>query len=219
MRRNFLFVLLVFALVPFHLSGQVQIKAAAPPATLPNQIVAGFTGGAVWTSADSAVAVWYFPVLGNFETGDLFALNSVAVPAVDREHAYFVWVYDMKVQNRTQNGSGNAKMTVAVIPAGTATIYYSPNPLARDWSDLTQRATWGTPVATFNCSPAMFYSPDSFQVSDKLYISANLVRSQPVAMRGKTFNFSDLIPHGMTCFSYGQQFSALQTGSCVAMGN
>jgi hypothetical protein len=189
------------------------------PAALTNQVVAGFTGGAVWSSANSGTSIWYFPVLGNLALTDLFALNSVAMPSVDKEHAYFIWVYDWKIQSKSQSGSGAGKMTLAVVPAGTATIYYSSNPLGRDWHDLTQRGSWGTPVAIFACSPTMFYSADAFQTSDKFYISATLVRVQTAAMRGKTFNLGDLIPHGMTCFSYGQQASSNQTGTCVAMGN
>lgn len=212
------FALLIFTFVALQLSAQGQVNSTVPSAH-PNQIVAGFTGGAVWTSGNTAVAIWYFPVLGNFQASDLFELNNVAVPAIDRQHAYFIWVYDWKIQATTQSGKGAGKMTVAVVPAGTATIFYSPNPLNRDWSDPTQRSTWGTPVASFTCSPTMFYSADGFQSSDKLYISATLTRSQPVTLHGKTFNFGDLIPHGMTCFSYGQQFSATQTGSCIAMGN
>ena len=89
----------------------------------------------------TAIAIWYFPVLGNFEASDLFALNNVAVPSIDREHAYFIWVYDWKIQGTSQSGKGAGKMTVAVVPAGTATIYYSAHPMNREWSDLTQRGT------------------------------------------------------------------------------
>lgn len=214
--------LLVSVLASIQLSAQTQqatTTTATATAAAANQVVAGFTGGAVWTSGHSGTSIWYFPVLGDLDVTDLFALNSVSVPSIDKEHAYFIWVYDWKIQSRSQSGSGAGKMTVAVIPGGTATIYYSSNPLSRDWTDLNQRATWGVPVATFACSPAMFYSADGFQASDKFYFSATLIGSQLVGLRRKTFKFGDLIPRGMTCFSYGQQASSIQTGSCIAMGN
>jgi hypothetical protein len=220
MKRILQFMLLVSLLATIPLSAQVSVR---PPNTttgvVANQVVAGFTGGAIWTSANSGICIWYFPVLGNLDITDLFALNNVAQPAIDRQHAYFIWVSDWKIQTTFQSGSGSGKVTVAVVPAGTGTIYYSPNPLNRDWTDPTQRATWGTPVATFTRSAAMFHSPDGFQFTDKFYFSATLVKNQTVVLRGKIVDFGDLMPHGMTCFEYGQQFSSTETGTCIAMGN
>jgi hypothetical protein len=216
-------LLLFLALTSIPVSAQMQNQASgsasAASTPLANQVVAGFTGGAVWTSGNSAVSIWYFPVLGNLAVTDLFELNSLGVPSIDRQHAYFIWVYDWKTLTRSQSGSGAGKMTVAVVPAGTATIYYSSNPLGRDWTDLTQRSTWGAPVATFSCGPAMYYSADGFQVSDKFYFSATLSSIQTVTLRKKTVNFSDLLSRGMTCFAYGQQSSSTQTGTCTALGN
>lgn len=219
--NSYRLLLPILALASISLSGQVQDQTAASAVTVTpaNQVVAGFTGGAVWTSGNSAVAIWYFPVLGDLDAADLFELNNVAQPSIDREHAYFIWVYDWKTLTRSQSGSGGGKMTVAVVPAGTATIYYSPNPTARDWRDPTQRGTWGTPVATYACGPAMYYSADGFQTSDKFYFTATLKGSQLINLRKKTFNFKDLMPRGMTCFAYGQQFSTTQTGTCLALGN
>lgn len=220
MKRKLLLAVLFAAMTSLSLPAQIAIHPVniQSPAVA-NQVVAGFTGGAVWTSGNSGVCIWYFPVLGNLEITDLFALNSVALPQIDKEHAYFIWVSDWKINTTFQAGTGTSKVTVAVVPAGTGTVYYSPNPQNRDWSDPTQRSTWGVPVATFRRGAAMFHSPDGFQASDKFYFSATLTGSQLVNLRGKTFDFTDLMPHGMTCFEYGQQFSATETGSCIAMGN
>jgi hypothetical protein len=118
-------------------------------------------------------------------------------------------------------GFGGAKATMAVLPAGTATIYYSSTPTLRDLSnpgDPNTRRNWGDPVAKFVRGGGLFHSPDQFQYSDKFQFSAPLIWSKTVTLKGRPFSFRDLIPHGMTCFEYGQGFSMTETGSCIAMG-
>ena len=42
-----------------------------------------------------------------------------------------------------------AAVCSALVPAGTATVYFTDDPTSRDFTNLADRKTWGTPVATF----------------------------------------------------------------------
>jgi len=198
-------------LIAFALLGALIPLNAQTPAVA-SQVVIGFTGGSVWTSGSTGICIWYFPVLGNLELKSLFATEGGA-PVVDKEHAYLIWVSDWSIQA----GAGNGPLSLAVVPAGTATIYFSNNPTSRDWRDLSKRSSWGVPVATFVRGAGLFQSADSW-ASDKFYFSAPLVSSKSFSVNGKQFNFRNLIPNGMTCFEYGQAGSSSEAGSCVAMG-
>jgi hypothetical protein len=192
---------------------------AAPPGGS-SQVLVAFTGGSMWTSATTGTCVWYFPILGNMPLSSLFASDANGAPVIDKEHAYFVWVSDWSIQTMFNNtGFGGSNIALAVVPAGTAVIYYTNNPAARDWSDVTRRGTWGTPVAKFVRGAGLFQSPDNFTLTDKFYFSAPLIASKTFNMGSREFNFHDLMPHGITCFEYGQQFSTTETGSCFSMGN
>ena len=196
---------------------------AAPPAGTAQSFIA-FTGGSIWNSQSTGTCVWYFPVLSDLPLTSLFATDQAGNPVIDTQHAYFLWVSDWSIQGTpfTNSGFGGATVTLAVLPAGKATIYYSPNPTSRDLrnpGDPRARGSWGTPIATFVRGGGLFQSPDGFVSSDKFYFSALLLESKNIVLNGKPFNFRDLMPHGMTCFEYGQSFSTTETGSCVAMGN
>jgi len=174
----------------------------------------------MWTSATTGTCVWYFPILGNMPLSSLFASDASGAPAMDKEHAYFIWVSDWSIQAMFNNpGFGGSNVALAVVPAGTATIYYSSNPASRDWSDVTKRGTWGIPVAKFVRGAGLFQSPDNFTVSDKFYFSAPLIASRTFTFGSRQFDFRELMPHGITCFEYGQQYSTTETGSCLSMGN
>ena len=195
-------------------------KLTAGPSDGASQIFIAFTGGSVWTSDTTGTCIWYFPVLGNTDLSSLFAPDATGSPVIDKEHAYLIWVSDWSIQAMfTNSGFGNSTVTLAVVPAGTATIYYSSNPTSRDWSDITKRSTWGVPVATFARGAGLFHSPDGFQLTDKFFFSAPLVTSRPFVLGGRPFDLRDLMPHGMTCFEYGQQLSTTETGSCLTMGH
>ena len=45
--------------------------------------------------------------------------------------------------------------------------------------------------------------------------SAELVSSNPFTLEGITFDFKNLIPHGMTCFETA--IGSEETGTCVAI--
>jgi len=54
--------------------------------------------------------------------------------------------------------------------------------------------------------------------TDTLIFSANLVISNTFSLNGIQFDFSSLIPHGMTCFEWGQNGSSWEAGNCLAIG-
>jgi hypothetical protein len=123
---------------------------------------------------------------------------------------------DVFVASASVGGSGS--LFRALGPAGNATIYFNPRPENRDWSNLSDRRTWGTPVAEFTRELSLVRSDDDL-ATDTFVFSAKLTSSRPFTLNGKQFNFADLIPNGMTCFEYGMTFTTVESGSCVAMGN
>ncbi|HYW44623.1 MAG TPA: hypothetical protein VE959_17310 [Bryobacteraceae bacterium] len=150
----------------------------------------------------------YYTMVGDLDLKSLFAGPLFGTPVVDRAHAYFIWVSDYKAQEL----SNNQEFTFFLIPEGTATIYYTNRPDLRDW---TKRDTWGEPVATFVRKAAMFQSRDG-GFSGTFANTAELVSSNPFNLNGKTFNFKDLIPQGMTCFETA--VGDYEAGTCVAIG-
>jgi hypothetical protein len=221
MKRNLTCMLLVSMLAAVPLVAQ-----SAPPAGASQTFIA-FTGGSVWGQGLNGTCMWYFPVMGDLPLSALFAPDDSGSPKVDMQHAYFLWVSDWTVQDQNiyQNaGFGDstlpyATMTYAIVPAGTATIYYTEDPATRDLEDPNDRSSWGRPVAKFVRGSGLFQSPDGFQYTDRFFFSAQLVKSQEITLHGQPFNFRSLIPHGMSCFEFGQNMSMTETGSCTAMGN
>ena len=119
--------------------------------------------------------------------------------------------------------SSNGLFTAQLVPTGTATIYFSDRPDTRVWTDLTKRSTWGVPVATFVRKAGIFLSTDG-GMSGGLTSTAKLASSKPFTLDGKTFDFKDLIPHGMTCFETGysdasNEWGDDEAGTCVAIGS
>ena len=175
-----------------------------------SEVAVGFTGGSAWTSTTTGICIWYFPVIGDLGLTQLFATDSSGAPVVDRAHSYLIWVSDFKVQVLpTSLGF------LALAPAGQGTIYFSSKPATRDFSDLTKRSTWGTPVATFTREASLVRSSDNL-ATDTFIFSADLVLSETFSLNGVSFNFSSLVPHGMTCFEWGQNGSSWEAGNCIA---
>jgi hypothetical protein len=191
-----------------------QAPLSAADGAPSSDVVLGFTGGATWTSAYTGICVWYLPLLGDEDLGSLFEAPS-GTPILDREHAYFVWVSDFSVVALT----APAPFSLVLVPTGTATIYYNSNPTTRVFSNLKQRSSWGTPVATFTRKASLLRSPDGF-ASDTFIFSNELVSSVQFSMaNGKKMDFKKLVPNGMTCFEYGHIGSSWESGVCVARGN
>jgi hypothetical protein len=204
---------------------------AANPAGA-SQIVLAFTGGSAYTSDTTGICIWYPLLVGDLNMEYLFQFVDGA-PAVDKEHAYLIWVSDFESLPQTPfllPPSSKGLLTLQLVPAGTATIYFTDVPRLRNWTDLTKRTTWGTPVATFDRKAGIFQSTDG-GMSGALPISAQLTSSKPFKVNGVTFDFKDLIPHGMTCFETG--FSGTtskkdkksnddggddEAGTCIAIG-
>ena len=168
-------------------------ESVPPSATLP-----GFDG----------LCLIYYTLVGDLDLKSLFALDANGQPVVDRAHAYFIWVSDYNAQVLTENDA----FTFILIPEGTGAIYYTDRPDLRDW---TNRSTWGDPVAKFVRKAGMFQSRDGGN-SGTLANTAQMVSSKHFNLHGKTFNFKDLIPHGMTCFETA--VGDYEAGICVAIG-
>src|ERR1017187_4812200 len=171
-----------------------------------------FLGSSVFTSDTTAICMACYPVIGDLPLQLLFAAPMFGKPVVDKEHAYFIWVSDFSMQELPPNKDFNY---IALIPEGQATIYFTTRPDLRDWSDWTKRSTWGEPVATFTLKSGMFPSADG-GVTGSFVSSAILVSGHTFAIFGKSFNFADLMPHGMTCFETGVGES--EVGTCPAIG-
>jgi hypothetical protein len=200
------------ALLGILLLGSFPSMKAADPAGA-SEVAIGFTGGSVWTSGSTGICVWYLPLVGNLKLESLFETVSGA-PVVDRQHAYLIWVSDFSVVRLPASGSFTY---LFLAPVGTATIYFSNRPESRDWSNLTDRTSWGEPVATFVRNAGLVQSADDLK-SDTFIFSADLVSSKTFTLNGKLFNFRSLIPHGMTCFETGENGSSSEAGTCIAVG-
>ena len=165
--------------------------------------------------------MWYPLLLGDFNMEFLFEFKDGA-PAVDKEHAYLVWVSDfssLPMKPFSLPPAANGLFTVQLVPTGSATIYFSDVPRLRNWKDLTDRTTWGKPVARFVRKAGIFQSTDGGW-SGGMTSSATLVSSKPFKLNGVTFDFKDLMPHGMTCIEAGSgnEFGDDEAGTCVAIG-
>jgi len=203
--------LATFALLGILLLGSFASMTAAESVGA-SQVALAFTGGSTWTSATTGICIWYFPVVGNLDSGSLFAADSTGTPVVDRAHSYLIWVSDFSVIPLTV-----PSYFLALAPAGQGTIYYTNRPDMRNFSDLTKRSTWGEPVATFIREPSIVRSGDNL-TSDTFVFSASLIGSNTISLNGIQFDFSTLLPHGMTCFEWGQNGSAWEAGNCLAIG-
>jgi len=164
----------------------------------------------------------FYPLLvGDFNMEYLFEFDGRA-PAVDKEHAYLIWVSDFEVLPQTPfllPPSSTGLFTLQLIPTGSATIYFTDTPRLRNWKDLKNRTSWGTPVATFTRQAGIFQSTDG-GMSGTMTSSSVLLSSKPFKLNGVTFDFKDLIPHGMTCFETGSgnDLGDDEAGSCIAIG-
>jgi hypothetical protein len=159
---------------------------------------------------DFYVCLTYYTLVGDLDLKSLFAPGDDGItPKVDRAHAYFIWVSDYTVHDLPPNAVFNY---VTLIVEGTGTIYYNDQPESRVWTD---RTSWGKPVAKFVRKAGMFQSMD-FGMSGTFLASSVLVSSTPFKLNGKTFNFRDLIPQGMTCFETA--VDVYEAGTCVAIG-
>ncbi|HTS60676.1 MAG TPA: hypothetical protein VMH28_01560 [Candidatus Acidoferrales bacterium] len=208
------------------LMGSFALVNASDPAG-PSQVAIALTGGSVWTSPSTGICVNAVPVFGGLDWKSLYDVTpffGTPDPSkATKETAYLIWVSDFSVQMLPsappfqKAPADPSPYQFAYVPAGTATIYFSPTPAKRDWSDLTNRKTWGEPVATFVRNASVIRSADTW-TSDFFVFSANLASSRPFTLNGRTYDFKDLMPKGMTCFENGQIGSSWEVSTCVATG-
>jgi hypothetical protein len=196
--------------------------------------VVSFAGGSAWNADYSGgTCVWYLPVVGNLPIDSLF--SDPKNPG--KETAYLVWVSEFTVQMlpaappfqpAPESPSLAPPYALVLAPAGTGTIYLQSDPSKRAWPKATasspvtpaslKKVNWGVPVATFTRNASVVRSADGL-TSDTFVFTAELEHSTTFQLpNGQLFNFADLIPHGMTCFEHGQQFSSWESGTCVARG-
>jgi len=214
--------LATFALLGILALGSFASMQAASPAGN-SQVAMAFTGGSVYTSDTAGICMWYPLLLGDFNMEFLFEFVDGA-PAVDKEHAFLIWVSDFEAVPQTPfllPPSSKGLLTLQLVPTGSATIYFTDVPRLRNWKDLTNRSSWGTPVATFVRQAGIFLSTDG-GISGGMTNSAVLVSSKPFKLNGVTFDFKDLMPHGMTCVETGfggdDEGGDDEAGTCVAIG-
>ena len=198
-----------------------SIEGADPAAA--SQVALAFTGGSVYTSDTAGICMWYPLLVGDFNMEFLFEFVDGA-PAIDKEHAYLIWVSEFEALPQTPfllPPSSKGLLTLQLVPTGSATIYFSDVPRLRDWKDLKNRSSWGTPVATFTRQAGIFLSSDG-GMSGGMTNSAVLGSSKPFKLNGVTFDFKDLIPYGMTCFETGagatDDGGDDEAGTCIAIG-
>ena len=224
--------LATFVLLGILALGSFASMQAANPAGA-GQVAMAFTGGGVSTSDTSGVCMWYPLLLGDLNFESLFEFKEGA-PAVDKEHAYLIWVSDFEGLPQgsfLMPPSSKGLLMLQLVPTGSGTIYYSDYPRGRNWTDPTKRSTWGTPVALFTRQAGIFVSSDG-GMSGSMTSSAVLTSSKPFTLNGVTFDFKNLIPHGMTCFETGLSGTTLkkdkknndegggddEAGTCIAIG-
>ena len=212
--------LATIALLGILVLGSFASMQAADPAGA-GQVVLAVTGGGASTSDTTGTCIWYPLLLGDFNMEFLFEFKDGA-PAMDKEHAYLIWVSDFSSMAQgpfTLPPASTGLFTLQLVPTGSATIYFSDVPRLRNWKDLKDRTTWGTPVASFVRQAGIFQSTDGGWTGG-MTSSATLVSSKPFKFNGVTFDFKDLMPHGMTCIEAGSgnEFGDDEAGTCVAIG-
>jgi len=196
--------------------------------------VISFSGGSVWNADYSGgTCVWYLPVVGNLNMVSLF--SDTKNPS--KETSYLIWVSEFTVQNlpaappflpAPASAKDAPPYALVLATTGTGTVYFQSDPSKRIWPKATASSpvtpasltnmNWGTPVATFTRNASIVRSADGL-ASDSFTFTADLMYSQAFVLpNGQLFDFGDLIPHGMTCYEYGQQASSWESGTCVARG-
>jgi hypothetical protein len=216
-------VLLGILLLGSFASMQAADKNAAPTgagqvaADGAGEVVVAYTNGGASTGD---ICIWYPVLVGDLDLGSLFE-SVKGAPAVQKEDAYLIWVSDYTGVPLPSN----LAFTLFLIPTGTATIYFTQYPGNRSWGgdlEKNDRSTWGEPVAKFVRKAGIFQSLDGGN-SGTLISTAELVSSKPFKLNGKTFDFKDLIPHGMTCSETAIGLPPIganteETGTCIAVG-
>src|ERR1035441_5979726 len=97
-----------------------------------SQVAIAYMGTSVSTSDTTGICMWYPVLFGDLDLQSLFATPLFGTPAVDKEHAYLIWVSDYKVQVLQPKDFKDIDF-LGVITAGSGTIYFT---------DQIGRASW-----------------------------------------------------------------------------
>src|ERR1019366_9173866 len=130
--------LATIVLLAILLLGSFASMQATDPAGA-GQVAMAFTGGSLYTSDTAGICMWYPLLLGDFNMESLFEFDGRA-PAVDKEHAYLIWVSDFEGLPQgpfLMPPSSKGLLTLQLVPTGSGTIYYSDYPRGRVWTDPT----------------------------------------------------------------------------------
>jgi hypothetical protein len=133
--------------------------------------------------------------------------------------AYFTAVSAISLQPLPPNGD----LALAIVPAGTLNIYVSSQP-AHDWNNPAS-FTQGQLVATFTRKAGLV---SQWGTTANHTYSGDLIFSQSFTMNGKSFNFRDIAPRGVTCSENGPNAPLpgatpslvvlVTAGTCVSTG-
>ncbi len=223
---------IVMAAIPL-VGSFASLKASDAAGSAP--AVIGLVGGSIYTPDFSGgTCVAYVTLAANVDWKTLFATNRFfAGPdptKVAKETAYLIWVSDFTLQMLPalppflpppKTPQQAPPYGLATVSTGTATLYFSATPNDRIWTnpmDPRTRESWGDPVATFTRNASIARSPDNL-ASTTMINTVDLVSSKPFTLPGGTVvDLKSLLPHGMTCFEFGEQASSWEVTTCVANG-
>jgi hypothetical protein len=99
----------------------------------------------------------------------------------------------------------NGDIVLQSVEAGTFDIYYNPNPPNRDWSNLDGFSS-GQLVARFARPESLVWqilqtdsaNPPPFESLSHHPVTGTLLQSQSFTFKGRKYDFSDLVPGGIT---------------------
>jgi hypothetical protein len=128
--------------------------------------------------------------LTNLESFDGALFNGIPSEAT----AYLTVVSAIALQPLPANGD----LALGIVPAGTLSVYFSSHP-AHDWTNPAS-FTQGQLVATFARKAGLV---SQWGTTANHTYSADLVFSQTFTVNGKSFNFRDIAPRGITCNENG----------------
>jgi len=166
------------------LLGSFASMQAADPAGA-SQNVLFFTGGSVYTSDTTGICMWYPLLLGDFNMEFLFEF----VEAPRRSTRNMLTSSGCQTSAPWRRGRSRCRrppraVNTPVSSTGGGTIYFTDVPRLRNWKDLTDRTTWGKPVARFVRQAGIFLSADG-GMSGGMTNSAVLTSSTPSHWAGK----------------------------------
>ena len=165
---------------------------------LPNGHVAWYVTGRFYTDAKgNSFDAGYFPEITGIK-GSFFVPRDTP----GEGSAYFTFSADPFSSTALSNGD----VSIGVYPPGKWQLYLNPSP-GGDFSKPESFAK-GTCVATFErVGTTSGFGIGSTSVS---VLTFQLAASTPFEFEGKTYNFADLVPNGVTQIGYGS--GALQPG-------